>query len=122
MIKVLVVDDSTPVRLGLLTLFRAQRDIEVCGGAADGPEGVRMAQQTSPDVVVMDLSMPGLDGFEATRQIVRTSPRTRVVVLTGWSRSMAERAAFLAGADQFVLKGDPPDSLLAAVRAGAPTA
>ncbi len=116
MIRVLVVDDSTPVRLGLLALFGGQRDLEVCGCASDGLAGVAMATQTSPDVVVMDLSMPGLDGLEATRRIVGADPRTRVVVLTARSRSTAEREALAAGAARFVMKGDAPDDLLAAVR------
>ncbi|KQU68847.1 hypothetical protein ASD62_02370 [Phycicoccus sp. Root563] len=119
-IRVLVVDDSAPVRLGLLALFASQHDLVVCGDARDGHAGVLMATTTSPDVVVMDLSMPGLDGLEATRQILEAAPHVRVVVLTGRSRARSEKAALEAGATVFVMKGDGPESLLAAVRAASP--
>lgn len=117
MIRILVVDDSAAVRLGLLALFSSQRDLEVCGEAGDGVTGVLLAVATSPDVVVMDLSMPGLDGLEATRQILAAAPQVRVVVLTGRSRSRSQRTALAAGATRFVVKGEPPETVLAAVRA-----
>lgn len=116
MVRVLIVDDSRLVRYGLQSLLERQCDLEVCGSAASGRLGVAMAAATAPDVVIMDLSMPDLDGVEATRQIVHDCPGTRVVVLTADAAPATERAAMAAGAARYVLKGTEPGFLLEAIR------
>ncbi len=115
--RVLIVDDSELVRLGLQSLVEMQGDLEWCGSAASGRAGVQMAIETRPDVVVMDLSMPDVDGVEATRQILDSSPRSRVVMLTGHSTPSSEKAALAAGVKRYLLKGAPPDAVLEAIRA-----
>ena len=117
MVRVLIVDDSELVRLGLQSLVEMQGDLEWCGSADSGRTGVQMAIQTRPDVVLMDLSMPDIDGVEATRQILDSCPRSRVVMLTGHSTPSWEKAAIAAGVKRYLLKGTPPDAVLDAIRA-----
>ena len=117
MVRVLIVDDSQLVRLGLQSLVEMQGDLEWCGSADSGRAGVEMAIETRPDVVLMDLSMPDVDGIEATRQILDSSPRSGVIMLTGHSTPSWEKAAMAAGVKRYLLKGTPPDALLDAIRA-----
>ena len=117
MIKVLVVDDHGLVRSGLEQLIATTDDLVLAGAAADGAEAVRLAADTSPDVVLMDLSMPELDGIEATRQIVAGDDSVQVVVLTSFSDQERILAALDAGAAGYVLKHASPDELLEAIRA-----
>lgn len=117
MITVLVVDDHAMVRAGLVTLLESSGDVRVVGQAADGAEAVRLAGQARPDVVLMDLSMPGVDGVEATAAIVEEVPDARVVVLTSFSDQRRVAAALDAGAVGYQLKDAEPEELLAAVRA-----
>jgi DNA-binding NarL/FixJ family response regulator len=118
-IRVLVVDDHRLVRAGLITLLGAALDIDVVGEAADGAEGVAVARDVTPDVVLMDLSMPNVDGVEATRQLLADRPETKVVALTSFSDRQRVADVIAAGATGYLLKDCAPDELLAAVRAAA---
>jgi DNA-binding NarL/FixJ family response regulator len=119
MIKVMLVDDHQLVRAGLAALLATADDLEVVGQAGDGQAAVDLAQETHPDVVLMDLSMPVLDGVEATRQVLAASPQTRVVVLTSFSDKERVGEALAAGAIGYLLKDCDPADLLRAVRAAA---
>jgi DNA-binding NarL/FixJ family response regulator len=118
-IRLLVVDDSATIRAGLMQLVARAPDIELVGAGADGVEAVALAGEHRPDVVLMDLSMPRMDGFEATRRIVAAQVDARVVVLTALSSRSAYCDAKAAGAVGFVLKDAAPDEVLGAVRAAA---
>ena len=119
MIRVLVVDDHRLVRAGLVTLLAAAGDIEVVGEAADGQQAVEAARKTEPDVVLMDLSMPVLDGISATRLLLVDQPEARVVALTSFSEQQRVSDMLAAGAVGYLLKDSAPDELLAGVRAAA---
>ena len=119
MIKVLVVDDHQLVRAGLVTLLDAAADIEVVGEAADGSQAVDVARAGAPDVVLMDLSMPVLDGIAATRQLLGEQPQLRVVALTSFSDRQRVSEMLAAGAVGYLLKDCAPDELLAGVLAAA---
>ena len=116
MIRVLVVDDHAVVRQGLAQLLGSADDVEVVGSAGDGGEAVELVASASPDVVLMDLSMPGVDGVEATRRI---GDGARVVVLTSFADERRIVDALDAGACGYILKDATPDEVLAAVRAAA---
>lgn len=118
-ITVLLVDDHQMVRTGIATLLAATDDIIVVGQAGDGAAAVAAAIDTLPDVVLMDLSMPVLDGVEATRQILQSQPDVRVVVLTSFSDRDRVSDALAAGAVGYLLKDCDPSDLLAAVRSAA---
>jgi DNA-binding NarL/FixJ family response regulator len=118
-IGVLVVDDHPLVRAGLSTLLGSTPDVKVIGEAANGAEAVNIARHESPDVVLMDISMPVLDGVAATQQIVAARPGTRVVALTSFSDDRRVSEILAAGAVGYVLKDTEPDELIAAVRAAA---
>ena len=117
MIKVLIVDDHQVVRLGLRAIVDAQSDLETCGEAADGESALPLVRDAQPDVVIMDLSMPGMGGVEATRAILAERPSTRVLVLTWHADGDHVRAAMSAGATGYLLKGDESQRLVDAVRA-----
>ena len=117
MIRVLVADDQELVREGLVLILGAQPDIEVVGEARDGVDAITLARQTKPDVILMDLRMPRLDGIEATRRVHVDLPLTRVLVLTTYDIDEDVLAALRAGASGFLLKDTPRQSLLAAIRA-----
>lgn len=119
MIRVLVVDDHHLVRAGLISLLEAAPDIQVAGEAADGRQALEVAAATTPDVVLMDLSMPGMDGVAATRLLLAELPRARVVALTSFSDRQRVTDILAAGATGYLLKDSRPDDLLAAVRAAA---
>jgi DNA-binding NarL/FixJ family response regulator len=119
MIRVLVVDDHHLVRAGLITLLEAAADIQVAGEAADGQQALEVAAATAPDVVLMDLSMPVMDGVAATRRLLADRPDTRVVALTSFSDRQRVTDILAAGATGYLLKDSRPDDLLAAVRAAA---
>jgi DNA-binding NarL/FixJ family response regulator len=118
-IRVLVVDDHGVVRAGLDQLLSAVPGVEVVGRATDGLDAVDQATALQPDVVLMDLSMPVLDGVEATRRICAAGDRPRVVVLTSFSDDDRVLAAIDAGARGYVLKDAEPDELVRAIRAAA---
>ena len=115
-IRVLVVDDQTLVREGLVTLLRLSPGIDVVGSAVDGAEGVRLAQERRPDIVLMDLRMPRLDGAQATRQIVESLPQTRVIVLTTYADDESVFAALQAGARGYLTKDASSDEIGRAIR------
>jgi DNA-binding NarL/FixJ family response regulator len=118
-IRVLLAEDHSLVRAGLERLLATADDIEVVGGAADGAEAVTLARETSPDVVLMDLSMPNLDGIEATRAILGENERVQIVILTSLSDRARILAALDAGAVGYLLKDSEPEELIGAVRAAA---
>jgi DNA-binding NarL/FixJ family response regulator len=119
MIRVVVVDDNAIVRAGLSDLIAAAGDIDVVGTAADGAEAVQVVADTAPDVVLMDLSMPNVDGIEATRRISATDDAPRVVVLTSFSDRDRILGALDAGAIGYLLKDSEPDDLYRGIRAAA---
>jgi two-component system, NarL family, response regulator LiaR len=118
-ITVLIVDDHSVVRAGIRNYLTTQADMQVIGEAASGAEAVRMATELIPDVALMDLSMPEMDGLEATRRIREVSPRTHVVVLTSFHDDAHIFPAIRAGALSYLLKDIGPEELAAAVRAAA---
>jgi DNA-binding NarL/FixJ family response regulator len=119
MISVVLADDHAMVRLGLEQLLAGADGIEVVGSAADGAQAVEMVLELHPDVVLMDLQMPGIDGVAATRQIVASGAESQVVVLTSFSDSERIVAALDAGAIGYLLKDTEPEDLLEGVRAAA---
>ena len=119
MIRVLLADDHALVRAGLVKLLEAAGDITVAAVAADGEEAVRLAGDHRPDVVLMDLSMPGVDGIAATRRILAAEPATQVVVLTSFSDRERSLDALDAGAIGDLLKDAEPEELVKGVRAAA---
>ena len=119
MTSVLLADDQELVRAGLRMILGAEDDIEVVGEAADGEQAVREARLLRPDVVLMDIRMPGIDGIAATRFITRDLPGTRVVMLTTFDRSQMVYDSLVAGATGFLLKDLPREQLVAGVRAAA---
>jgi DNA-binding NarL/FixJ family response regulator len=116
LITVLLADDHQMVRAGLAALLGSTEDIRVVAHASTGAEAVAEAARTFPDVVLMDLSMPGVDGVEATRQILTAQPEVKVVVLTSFSDRGRVSDALNAGAVGYLLKDCEPSDLLAAVR------
>jgi DNA-binding NarL/FixJ family response regulator len=116
MIRVLLADDQGLVRAGFRMILRAEPDIEVIGEAADGREAVEQARALRPDVVLMDIRMPGLDGIEATRRVTGLDPRPRVLVLTTFDVDDYVYESLRAGASAFLLKDAPEQQLVAAVR------
>ena len=116
MISVLLADDQALVRGGFRLILDAEPDIEVIAEAADGGQAIDEALQARPDVVLMDIRMPALDGIQATRQLIPQLPATRVVMLTTFDLDDYIVDAFRAGASGFLLKTAPPQQLVAAVR------
>lgn len=119
MIRVMLVDDHAMVRAGLASVLEASGEVEVVAQVADGAGAREAARQHRPDVVLMDLSMPGVDGVTATREVLEAVPSTRVVALTSFSDRARVDAALRAGAVGYQLKDAEPPQLLAAVRAAA---
>ena len=119
MIRVLLADDHAVVRSGLTQLLATVEDVEVVGAAADGAEAVDLALAERPDVVLMDLSMPVMDGIEAIRRLRGRDPEARIVVLTSFSDRERILDALDAGAIGYLLKDAEPDELIRGVRAAA---
>ncbi|WP_026426129.1 response regulator [Actinokineospora inagensis] len=115
-VRVLLVEDQDLVRAGIRMVLDAQPDLTVVGEAADGNTGVLQARRLRPDVVLMDVRMPGLDGIEATRRVAALPEPPRVLVLTTYDLDESALAAIRAGASGFLLKDAAPEDLLAAVR------
>ena len=116
-IRILIVDDHAVVRLGLAALFKYQKDLKVVGEADDGTSAVARTKELKPDVVVLDLMMPGLDGAETTHRIREASPATNVLILTSFGTSADLGRALRAGANGAILKGAANADLLSALRA-----
>ncbi|MFE2263266.1 response regulator [Streptomyces griseosporeus] len=117
MTTVLIADDQPLQRFGFRMLLESQDDMAVLGEAANGSEAIRMTAELRPDVVLMDIRMPGLDGIEATRPITTTGDRTRVLILTTFDLDEYAYAALRAGASGFLIKDALPEELLSGVRA-----
>ncbi len=118
-ISILLVDDHAVVRFGLKAYLDAQPDFSVAGEAGTGAEAVRLVEELAPDVVLMDLAMPGMDGIEATSRIRRASPHTQVVVLTSFHADAHIFPAIKAGALSYLLKDVGPEEVAEAVRSAA---
>jgi len=115
--RIMVADDHEVVRKGLVSLLQAQPDWQVCGEAGDGREAVDKATQLKPDVVILDIGMPSLNGLEATRQIRKVNPQARILILTLHDSDQVVREVLNAGARGFLLKSDAARDLVAAVEA-----
>lgn len=115
--RILIADDHEVVRRGVAAMLSAHPDLEVCSEAPNGREAVESAVQLQPDIVVMDLSMPEMNGLEATRQILRDNPKAQVLILTLHESEELIRQVLTAGARGYVLKSDVAGNLVAAVRA-----
>jgi DNA-binding NarL/FixJ family response regulator len=116
MISVLIVDDHAVVRAGLATLLATAEDITIAGSATNGAEAVERYRELDPDIVLMDLSMPVLDGVAATQQILDADPDARVIVLTSLTEDRRILDALQAGASGYLLKDAGPDELIEAIR------
>ncbi|GIF22460.1 DNA-binding NarL/FixJ family response regulator [Actinoplanes tereljensis] len=116
-IRLLLVDDQALIRTGFRMILEETDDIDIVGEAPDGAEAVRLAAELSPDVTLMDVRMPGVDGIEATRRIMARDPAARVLILTTFDLDEYAFAALRAGASGFVLKDVPVDELARAIRA-----
>jgi len=116
-ISVLLADDQPLLRMGFRMILDAQPDMTAAGEAADGAEAVELTAALQPDVVLMDVRMPGTDGIEATRRIVAAGGDTRVLILTTFDLDEYAFSALRAGASGFLLKDAPPDDLLSGIRA-----
>ena len=115
-VRVLIADDQALMRAGFRMILDAQPDIEVVGEAIDGTDAIRHFERLTPDVVVMDVRMPAMDGIEATRRLTATDPPARVLILTTFDLDEYVYDALRAGASGFLLKDRPPEELVAAVR------
>jgi DNA-binding NarL/FixJ family response regulator len=116
MTSLLIADDQAMIRTGLRKILEAETDLEVVAEAPDGSEAVAEAVRLRPDLVLMDIRMPVLDGIEATRRITRTVPSTRVLILTTFGLDTYVFDSLRSGASGFMLKDAPPEELVAAVR------
>jgi two-component system, NarL family, response regulator LiaR len=115
-IRILIVDDHEIVRKGIRALLATKKDIQVVGEARDGAEAVALAQTVRPDVILMDLMMPKMNGVEATRAITAGQPQTRILVLTSFAADEQVFPAIQAGALGYLLKDSSPQELLQAIR------
>jgi DNA-binding NarL/FixJ family response regulator len=115
-IRVLLADDQELVRAGFRMILETQADIEVVGDAGDGVEAVAVTRRLQPDVVLMDIRMPNLDGLQATKQLMAAGSASRVVILTTFDLDEYVYQALTAGASGFLLKNAPPEQLIGAVR------
>jgi DNA-binding NarL/FixJ family response regulator len=116
-LRILIADDHEVVRRGLATLLQTHEGWEICGEARDGREAVEMAKQLKPDVVILDVGMPNLNGLAATRQLAQQNPDQKIIVLTITDSDQVIREALDAGARGFVLKSDAARDLVSAVEA-----
>jgi DNA-binding NarL/FixJ family response regulator len=116
-LRILLVDDQQLIRLGMRMVLESYDDLEVVGEAADGREAIEATARLTPDVVLMDVRMPGLDGIEATRAIVAADPGSRIIILTTFDLDEYAFAGLAAGASGFLLKDAQPAELVSAIRA-----
>lgn len=115
-IKVVVVDDQTVIREGMISILSYQSDIKVVGQAKDGIEAISICRQAKPDVVLLDLVMPNMDGFAATPEILKVSPNSKILILTGYSDAEKVSRAIKSGAIGYLLKDSPWDQHMQAIR------
>lgn len=116
-VRILVADDHEVVRRGLCTLIQSEPNLEVCGEAADGREAVEQAEKLRPEIVIVDIAMPVLNGLEATRQILKANPKIKILILTLHDSDQVVRDVLGAGARGFLLKSDAARDLIAALEA-----
>jgi DNA-binding NarL/FixJ family response regulator len=115
-IRVIIADDHEIVRQGVRNLIQSEKDMEICGEAISGRDAVELAARLNPDVAILDISMPGLNGIEATRQILKSSPKVRVLMFTMHEAEQLVHEVFGAGAKGYLLKSDAGRHLISAVR------
>lgn len=113
--RILLVDDHEIVRRGVLLLLSAEKSLQVCGEAVDGREAIQKAQELRPDAIVIDISMPNVDGLEASREIRRNLPAAKIVILSQHNSPEMKKQAFAAGADEYVEKSAVSSELVAAL-------
>jgi DNA-binding NarL/FixJ family response regulator len=118
-VRIVIADDEAMMRAGLTLLISGEPDLEVVGEASDGLQAVDVVTQTQPDVVLMDVRMPHLDGIEAAARIADRAPNVHVVILTTFDEDAAVEGALRGGVAGFLLKTSPPEDLVAAIRAAA---
>ncbi|WP_104136222.1 MULTISPECIES: response regulator transcription factor [unclassified Cryobacterium] len=116
LISILLVDDQALLRVGFRMVLEAEDDFTVVGEASDGAQAIALAARLNPDVVLMDVRMPGVDGIEATRQIMAAQPETRIIILTTFDLDEYAFGGLRAGASGFLLKNAEPGELIAAIR------
>lgn len=116
MIKVLLIEDHVLVRMGLSLLLEKSEDITLVGEAEDGIQGVTMAKELVPDVILMDIGLPGIDGIRATRKIKETNPNIKVLIFTSRDSEKDVFEAFGAGADGYIMKGASPEQTISAIK------
>lgn len=114
--RVLIVDDHAFIRRGVETILQSFPEWEVCGEASNGSDAVQLANQLNPEVVLMDVTMPGMNGLEATRIIRKQHPEVKVILLTLHESSEVLRSGFRAGANGYLLKADAEEELMKALR------
>ena len=114
--RVLIVDDHAFIRRGVQTILQSFPEWELCGEAANGSDAVRLVNQLEPDVVLMDITMPGMNGLEATRIIHNSHPRVKIILLTLHESTEVLRSGFRAGASGYLLKADAEEELLKALQ------
>jgi DNA-binding NarL/FixJ family response regulator len=119
MIRVLIADDHPLMRKGLADILEGVDDMEVVGAAEDGAAAVALAYAVKPDIILMDISMPGMDGIEATEKLVEMDSGARVVMLTSYSEREKITQALAAGAVSYLTKDAPPDAVIRAIRSAA---
>ena len=122
MIRVLIADDHPLMRRGLADILSGVDGIEVVGSAEDGAAAIALAHAIRPDIVLMDISMPGMDGIEATEKLTEMNIGTRVVMLTSYSEREKITEALAAGAVSYLTKDSPPDAVVRAIRSAAASA
>ena len=115
MISVLIVDDHAIVRNGIRRMLEEQEDIQIVGEAADGHEAIRKVRETTPDVILLDMSMPGMDGLDVTKQLVAVDPKVRILILTMHAEQQYVPRLKRAGAMGYVTKRAPPEELVKAI-------
>ena len=116
MTSIIVVDDHQMMRQGLCALIKEQPDFQVVGDAGDGEEALRLVERFHPDVIVLDMAMPGLNGVEVTRRVIQDSPTCAIVILSMYAAEGYVREAIEAGAKAYVLKKDSAEELVSAIR------
>ncbi len=118
-IRVLIADDHPLMRKGLADILNGVEDIEVVGSAEDGAAAIALAHAVKPDIVLMDISMPGMDGIEATEKLIEMASDARVVMLTSYSEREKITQALAAGAVSYLTKDAPPEAVIRAIRSAA---
>ena len=114
--RVLIVDDHAFIRRGVQSILQAFPEWELCGEAGNGTDAIPLVEQLDPDVILMDVTMPGMNGIDATRIIRQSHPRVKIVLLTLHESSEILRSGFRAGANGYLLKADAEDELMKALR------